>query len=135
MALFSQLGNYRNFGLFVMRVGLGVMMFLHGLPKLTGGIPRWEALGQNMGHLHIHFIPVFWGFMSAITETIGGIFCVLGLWFRLVSLLMVINFVVAVATLFAGGSTVLAASEAIELLFVFFGLVFLGAGSYSIDKS
>ena len=135
MALFSQLGNYRNFGLFALRVGLGIMMFLHGLPKLTGGIPKWESLGQNMGHLHIHFFPVFWGFMSAITETIGGMFCVLGLWFRLVSLLMVFNFIVAVATLFAMGKGIVESSEAIELLFVFFGLVFLGAGAYSIDKS
>ena len=135
MALFSQLGNYRNFGLLVMRAGLGVMMFLHGLPKLTGGIPKWEFLGQSMGHLHIHFFPVFWGFMSAITETIGGIFCVLGLWFRLVSVLMVINFIVAVATLFAGGKGIVESSEAIELLFVFLGLIFLGAGSLSIDKS
>jgi putative oxidoreductase len=135
MALFSQLGNYRNFGLLVMRAGLGVMMFLHGLPKLTGGIPKWEALGQSMGHLHIHFFPVVWGFMCAVTETIGGIFCVLGLWFRLVSLLMVINFIVASLTLFAAGKDVLGASEAIELFFVFFGLFFLGAGSLSIDKS
>jgi putative oxidoreductase len=89
MALFSQLGNYKNFGLLVMRAGLGVMMFIHGLPKLTGGPAKWESLGTAMGHLHIHFFPVFWGFMSAITETIGGIFCVLGLWFRLVCLLMV----------------------------------------------
>jgi len=135
MALFSQLGNYRNFGLLVMRAGLGAMMFMHGLPKLTGGIPKWEALGQNMGHLHIHFFPVFWGFMSAITETIGGIFCVLGLWFRLVSILMVINFIVAIATLFGMGKGITESSEAIEMLFVFFGFIFLGAGSLSIDKS
>jgi putative oxidoreductase len=135
MALFSQLGNYRNFGLLVIRAGLGIMMFFHGLPKLTGGIPKWESLGEDMGHLHIHFLPVFWGFMSAVTETIGGIFCVLGLWFRFVSLLMVINFVVAIATLFAEGKDIRGASEAIEMCFVFFGLLFLGAGSYSIDKS
>ena len=135
MALFSQMGNYRNFGLFAMRVGLGILMFLHGLPKLTGGIAKWESLGQNMGHLHIHFFPVFWGFMCAVTEAIGGLFCVLGLWFRVVSLLMVINFIVAIATLFAMGKGILEASEAIELCFVFLGCFFLGAGSYSIDKS
>jgi putative oxidoreductase len=135
MALFSQLGNYRNFGLLVMRAGLGVMMFLHGLPKLTGGPEKWTSLGQAMGHLHIHFMPVMWGFMSAITESIGGIFLVLGLWFRLVCVLMVVNFVVAVLTLFASGKGVVESSEAIELLFVFFGLVFLGAGTLSVDKS
>jgi putative oxidoreductase len=135
MALFSQLGNYKNFGLLVMRAGLGVMMFLHGLPKLTGGIAKWESLGHSMQHLHINFMPVLWGFMSAITETIGGLFCVLGLWFRLVCMLMLINFIVATLTQFAEGETVLGASHAIELCFVFFGLIFQGAGSYSIDKS
>jgi len=135
MALFSQLGNYRNFGLFFMRAGLGVMMFMHGLPKLTGGPTEWKDLGESMGHLHIHFFPVFWGFMCAVTETIGGLFCVLGLWFRLVSLLMAINFIVAALTVMAGGGGVMKASHAIELVFVFFGLMFLGAGEWSVDKS
>jgi putative oxidoreductase len=134
MALFSQLSNYRNFGLFVLRVGVGVMMFMHGLPKLTGGPDKWVELGKNMGHLHIYFLPAVWGFMCAITEVIGGLFCVLGLWFRLVCMLMVINFIVAILTLFAGGSSVLGASEAIELCCVFFGLIFLGPGAMSVDK-
>ena len=135
MALFSQLGNYRNFGLFVMRAGLGVMMFLHGLPKLTGGPDKWASLGHNMTYVHIHFLPVFWGFMAAITETIGGLFCVLGLWFRLVSMLMVINFIVAALTHLGKGDGIMDASHAIELAFVFFGLIFLGAGEWSVDKS
>lgn len=135
MALFSQLGNYRNFGLFVMRAGLGVMMFLHGLPKLTGGPVKWESLGHDMGYLHIHFLPVFWGFMCAVTETIGGLFCVLGLWFRLVSVLMVINFIVAALAGYAESHNIMDASHAIELVFVFFGLAFLGAGEWSVDKS
>lgn len=135
MALFSQLGNYRNFGLFVMRAGLGVMMFLHGLPKLTGGPAKWESLGHNMSHLHITFWPVFWGFMAAITECIGGLFCVLGLWFRLVCMLMVITLTVAAMSHFSKGDSIMEASHAIELAFVFFGLIFLGAGEWSVDKS
>ena len=135
MALFSQLGNYKNFGLFVMRAGLGVMMFLHGLPKLTGGPEKWEQLGQSMSHVHIHFMPTFWGFMCAVTETIGGLFCVLGLWFRLVSILMVINFIVAVLVHVDGGGGIMKGAEAIELGFVFFGFIFLGAGEWSVDKS
>jgi len=134
MAIFSQLGNYRNFGLFIMRAGLGVLLFLHGLPKLEHGPAKWESLGSNMSNLHIHFFPVFWGFMSAVTECIGGLFCVLGLWFRLVSLLMLINFIVATLALLQGGKEILVASEAIVLAFVFFGFLFLGPGSYSVDK-
>ena len=135
MALLGKLGNYKNFGLLVMRAGLGIMMFIHGLDKLTGGPEKWADLGKSMGNLHIHFVPVFWGFMCAITESIGGLFCVLGLWFRLVSLFLVINFVVAVVTLFAIGKDVKGASEAIELCFVFAGLMFVGPGAWSVDKS
>lgn len=136
MALFSQLGNYKNFGLFVMRAGLGVMMFMHGLPKLTGGIAEWRDLGENMSVLHIHFWPVFWGFMCAITECIGGLFCVLGLWFRLVSVLMLINFIVAAVWHLKGAKDgVMESSHSIELCFVFFGFIFIGPGEWSIDKS
>lgn len=117
-----------------MRVGLGVMMVIHGLPKLTGGPAKWEALGHSMGHFNIHFAPVFWGFMSALTEAVGGLFCVLGLWFRLVSILMLINFIVASAHHFAAGDGVTGASHALELCFVFAGLAFLGPGVYSVDK-
>jgi putative oxidoreductase len=135
MALFSQLGNYRNFGLFVMRAGLGVMMFMHGINKLTAGPAEWKSLGESMGYLHIHFMPVFWGFMSVVTETIGGLFCVLGLWFRLVSILMVINFTVAALASYAEAHKIMDASHAIELAFVFFGLIFIGAGEWSVDRS
>ncbi len=135
MAIFSKLGNYKNFGLLVMRAGLGILMFIHGLPKLTGGPAKWESLGGAMGHLHIHFLPVFWGFICAVTECIGGLFCVLGLWFRLVSLLMVINFVVAALAIYSKEKQIMEASEAITLAIVFFGLMFQGAGTYSIDKS
>lgn len=134
MALLSNLGRYTNGGLFIMRVGLGVMMVIHGLPKMAGGPAKWEALGHNMAHLNIHFMPALWGFMSAITETVGGLFCVLGLWFRVVALLMVFNFIVASVSHFAAGDSVAAASHALELCFVFAGLVFLGPGVYSVDK-
>lgn len=134
MALFSQLGRYTGTGLFIMRVGLGAMMILHGLPKLEGGPETWEKLGLAMGNLNIHFLPTFWGFMCAITETVGGLFCILGLWFRLVSLMMVINLSVAALSHFAAGEGIKGASHAMELAFAFAGLVFLGAGRYSVDK-
>jgi putative oxidoreductase len=134
MALFSSLGRYTATGLFIMRVGLGVMMIIHGLDKVTGGPDTWAKLGESMSNLHITFWPTFWGFMSAITETVGGLFCILGLWFRLVCMLLTFNFIVASAHHFAAGDGVKAASHALELCFVFAGLIFLGPGRYSVDK-
>ena len=134
MAIFSRVSRYQNFGLLIMRMGLGVFMIVHGLPKLANGPAEWEKLGNSMGNLHIHFVPVFWGFMCAITEAVGGLFCILGLWFRIVCLFMVINFAVAAVFHFSAGDGMTGASHAMELVFAFFGLFFTGPGSYSVDK-
>ena len=134
MALFSQLGNYRNTGMFILRVGLGAMMIVHGFDKLKAGPAEWTDLGSAMNNLHMPYIHVFWGFMCAATETVGGLFCILGLWFRTVSLFMAFNFFVAALFHFAKGGGVREAAHALELFFVFTGLIFLGPGYYSVDK-
>jgi len=135
MAIFGKLGRYQNFGLLVLRIGLGAMMILHGKDKLIGGPQVWTELGGAMGKLHIHFWPAFWGFMCAITETIGGLFCILGLWFRLVCALLVINFIVAALSQYTNIYHIAEINHAVELASVFFGLMFIGAGAYSVDKS
>lgn len=138
MAIFSQVGKYSNFGLLVMRAGVGAMMILHGLPKLTHP-DKWAGLGEAMGNLHIHFLYAFWGFMCALAEAVGGLFCILGLWFRPVSLLLLFNFVVAVLVhLYDTGSLnerLNGASHALALCFVFFGFFFIGPGKFSVDRS
>ena len=110
------------------------MMIVHGLPKLTHP-DKWAGLGDAMGNLHIHFIPAFWGFMCALTETVGGLFCILGLWFRLVCLFMLFNFIVAALVHLKGGDGIDGAAHALELCFAFAGLFFVGAGKYSVDRS
>lgn len=135
MAIFGKLGRYQNLGLLVMRIGLGAMLILHGKDKLMGGPGTWTELGQAMGKLHIHFWPAFWGFLCAITETIGGLFVMLGLWFRVVCLFLVINFIVAAIYHYTGLPRLIEAAHAIELAFTFFGLMFTGAGVWSVDKS
>ena len=116
----------------MMRAGIGGMMVVHGLPKITNP-DSWAGLGAGMGALHIHFLPAFWGFMCALTETVGGLFTVLGLWFRLVALFMIFNFIVATLHDYdAGGIT--KAAQAIELGFVYIGFLFIGPGKLSVDK-
>lgn len=134
MAIFESLGKYRNTGLLLLRLGLGAMMMVHGLPKIMGGPQGWEQLGGSMKVLHIGFLPVFWGFMAAITEGLGGFLLILGLFFRPVNMLLVINMIVASLVHFNNGDGINGASHAIELAIVFFGLIFIGAGKYSIDK-
>jgi putative oxidoreductase len=134
MAIFDTLGKYRNTGLLILRIGLGALMMVHGLPKIMEGPAGWEGLGGSMKVVHIDFLPVFWGFMAAITEGLGGFLLILGLFFRPVNMLLVINMIVAALVHFNKGDGIEGATHAIELAVVFFALIFIGPGKYSIDK-
>ena len=133
--LLKFLGKYRDAGLLILRLGLGLMFCLHGLPKLAGGPKLWTALGKNMAHLGIDFFPVFWGFMAAATEGIGGILLILGFCYRPVCLLLTFTMVIASLKLHHDKADFQsAASRPIELAIVFLGLAFIGPGRFSIDK-
>lgn len=135
MAIFESLGKYRNAGLLIIRIGLGVMMMMHGFPKLSGGVETWIKIGGTMNLIGIDFFPVAWGFMAAVTETIGGLFLLLGLFFRPVNLLLIFTMIMAsLVHLMDPEQSIMDASSAIELGVVFLGLLFLGPGKYSIDK-
>jgi putative oxidoreductase len=135
MAVFESLGKYRNTGLLIIRVGLGVMMMMHGFPKLSGGVEMWTGIGGTMKNIGIDFFPVGWGFMAAATEGVGGLFLLLGLFFRPVNILLVFTMIMASTVhLLDPKQGIMEASHALELAVVFLGLVFIGPGKYSIDK-
>ncbi|MGY4538929.1 putative oxidoreductase [Mucilaginibacter sp. UYNi724] len=134
MAYLSKLSQYKDLGLLIIRVGLGAMFIFHGYPKLTGGINAWAGLGVSTKYVGIHFAPVFWGFAAALVETLGGFLIVVGLTFRPVCLLLVINLIVAAATHFGKGDGMQGAAHAIEDAIMFAGLFFIGPGKYSVDK-
>lgn len=134
MAILSKLGNYKDFGLLVMRIGLGAMMIVHGYPKIIGGPDYWEKVGGNISHFGVDFFPVFWGAMAAGTEFFGGLLIILGYFFRPTCLLLVITMIVAATSHFAKGQGINEASHAIAVGFAFFGLMFIGPGKNAVDK-
>jgi len=134
VALFSNLNNYKNFGLLIIRIGLGAMFIYHGLPKLTGGEKVWIQLGNSTKYIGIHFWPAVWGLLCAIVETFGGFLFLIGLEFRIVCLLLIINMAVAAASQYLGGGGLSDAAHAIEDAVTFAGLLFVGPGRYSVDK-
>lgn len=131
-----------NFGLLIIRIGIGIMFILHGQGKFMGGPEKWLKLGGAMEDLGITFLPVFWGFMAAFSEFIGGMLLVLGLLSRPACFLMFITMFVAASVHWfeaaeAGEGLkgkIMEGSHSIEAGVVFLALLFTGPGKYSADS-
>lgn len=132
--ILNSLGKYRNIGLLILRMGIGAMFVFHGAPKMLGGPAKWEGLGKAVGIFGISFAPTFWGFMAAVAEFFGGFALILGLFTREFSALLVITMAVAAGFHFNRGEGLFGASHAVELGILFFSLIFIGPGKYSLDE-
>ncbi|MDN3549181.1 DoxX family protein [Mucilaginibacter aquaedulcis] len=134
MAILDNLQKHSNTGLLILRIGVGIMFIIHGFPKLIEGPQAWEGLGGSMKVIGINFLLTFWGFMAVVSEVVGGILLIIGLFFRPALLLLISTMVVATLTHFSNHEGLQAASHAIELGIVFISLVFIGPGEYSLDE-
>jgi putative oxidoreductase len=128
------LGRFRDFGLLVMRLGLGLAYIMHGSGKMFGGPDTWTQLGGTMSQLGITFTPTLWGFLAAFAEFGGGILLILGLAFRPAALMLLCTMIVATFTMYKGGQDFTAYSHPLKMAFVFFALLFVGPGRFSLDK-
>jgi putative oxidoreductase len=124
--------QYRDFGLLILRVGLGAMFIaVHGWPKMVGGPERWEALGTSAG---LPLLPVAWGFLAAFAETVGALFLLLGFFTRYALVLLIVTMVMATSFHLGRGDGLKGSAHAIEMGIVFIALFLTGPGKYSIDS-
>jgi len=132
--ILTHLTKYRDTGLLLLRVGLGVMFILHGWPKISGGPEVWTKVGGAMRSFNVDLFPAVWGFMAAFAEFGGGILLVLGLLFRPACILLTVTMLVAWRMHALNGDPFVKWSHAAESAIVFFSLLFIGPGRYSVDK-
>ena len=126
----TNLTKYSDFGLLIIRVGLGVTFMLHGYPKLTAGREMWEGLGGGLGLP----IPVVFGFVAALSEFLGGLMLIGGVFFRVALILLIGVMAGAITYHVKAGDGFKGYAHALELLIVFAGLLFTGPGKYSVDR-
>lgn len=134
--MWAVLKNYTDAALLFLRVTLGAFfIYVHGWPRLAGGLARWKEIGQAMRHVGVTIAPGFWGFMAASAETLGCLLLIIGVCFRPASLWLAITMTVsAIAAYHTARGGFGTASEWIEMALVFFALMFIGPGRFSVDK-
>src|SRR3546814_15644711 len=77
-------------GKLILRLTVGILVLMHGLAKLSGGV------GGISGMLSSHGLPGFLAYGAYIGEVIGPLLVIVGLYSRLGALFIVINMVVAI---------------------------------------
>lgn len=124
--------HYDDLGKLVLRLALGLMILLHGISKLVGGIGFVTGALQKMG------LPGAIGYLVYVGEVIAPLLIVFGLWTRLAALILAGNMIVAVLLVHTAQFFALSATGGWELelqgmfFFAAVALVLLGAGRYSI---
>jgi len=129
-----------DLGLLILRVGIGVMFILHGLPKLMEGPAGWEGLAQyGLPFLPEGIVSTAFGFAAAVTEFGGGVLLILGCYQRIACIGLAGTMAVAFSTKLGSvtGYTDFAqqAGWPLELIIVFVALFFTGPGKFSIGKN
>jgi putative oxidoreductase len=124
--------NSEDTGKLILRVSLGVMILLHGIANVMGGVAGIVGMVGKTG------LPAAFGYLVYVGEVLAPLLVIVGLWTRLAALLIVGNMVVAVvlvhmADLFALNKQ---GGWALELqgmfLFTAIAVALLGAGRFSV---
>ncbi|PXA04873.1 DoxX family protein [Coraliomargarita sinensis] len=129
----------KDLGLLILRIGIGAMFILHGIPKLLGGPGGWEGLAQfGLPFLPEGIVSVAFGFAAMATELGGGILLALGKFHRLVCAalagVMFVAFTTKIGDVTGFGDFAKTAGWPLELMVVFIALFFTGPGRYVVGK-
>ena len=131
--ILRSLDKYRDIGLLILRVGIGIMFMGHGLPKLIAGPEEWVILGGTMKALGVDFAPMVWGFMAAVSEFAGGMLLALGFFIRPSCFFLLNTMIAATYMHISNGDSFVKYYHAVEAGILFLSLLFIGPGKYSID--
>lgn len=127
-------GKFINFGILFIRVSIGIMMILHGLPKMAGGEETWKMIGSNMKYFGIEGGYVYFGMFAGIFEVIGGLLLALGLVHTIAAIMLIIPMIVAVTYKAMTDGDYIAIAHPLKTGLLFVGLLITGPGKYSIDN-
>ncbi|MDX1639628.1 MAG: DoxX family protein, partial [Balneolaceae bacterium] len=93
----------------------------------------WTTYGMAMQYVGIDAAPMFFGFLAGVTELFGGVFLILGLFYRPVLALLTITMLVAMASKIGQGAGYPEVAHPMKMAIVFLSMLFIGPGKHSLD--
>ena len=124
----------KDLGFLVIRLSIGIMMLLHGIAKLIGGVGAVQGMVVAKG------LPAFISYGVYIGEVIVPLLLIIGSRTRLAALIFALN---CLAIIWFGGHSIFTLDKfggwSAELPGLFFfgalSLFFTGAGKYALSSS
>ena len=124
--------QYVPHSLLILRIFPSIMMiYNHGWNKIIAGHEKWDRLGSALtDFIGLEFMNVFFGFMAALSESVGMIFVLFGLFTRPATFLLLFTMFVASVNHFVDGKF----SELAIMYFIIMLVLFIcGPGKLSLD--
>ena len=123
-----------DLGKLILRLTLGILVLLHGIAKLKGGVAGMGPMVTGIG------LPQWFVYGVYIGEVAGPIMVILGLFTRIGAFMIFVNMLFAIFLVHMGdlASFTKQGGWALELqgmfLFTALALVFMNPGRYSITR-
>lgn len=131
----ASLSKFDFIGVFFLRAGLGALIAYNGFPLLIGGVETYERVGSAVSIIGLHSLHLFFGLASAVIQSVGGLFLILGILTRGIALLL------SILAGFALAGLIMNADSVDTMMFVYgqinlaaLSLVFIGPGRFSLDR-
>ena len=129
--MFTSQDRQTNSGLLIMRLGLAAVLLVHSLPKLFAGSHSWQSVGTTLGFINVGVPPAVLGFVMLLLEALGAVSLLFGYLFRIACIILFVIYGLYFFNYFRVGYQTLMLWSA-GLAAVFFGLLYVGPGRYSI---
>ena len=131
-----RLNQLQPWAVFLLRIALGASMLYHGWPKVVPASLHGSLIApmDNFARFVVSLgMPHWLGYVSALTEFVGGIFLLLGFLTRFSAFMVAGNMLVALITVnlhhgYAGSEYTLA------LIAIALTLVTTGSGALALDR-
>ncbi|MDR1891226.1 MAG: hypothetical protein LBQ23_03585 [Puniceicoccales bacterium] len=124
-----------NFGKLFIRLVLGIILAAKGITFFIHGQPALTLLGKILSVVGITFWTLHLGWAIAICYIVCGITMALGAFFKTSTFLLgTFSLLEAAFKYYTGGDPVSEVAHMVMLSATMYGFVFIGSGSYSVQK-